>query len=329
MQRPPSPRARTTGRASRSITSPSDIRHQHCRGLTRWQAVDEHAQAVDGCAGAVPNVGGDQIRFRLDLVHADEHVRRSASAAAGGDATLAFNGSVHAELIFTLERQGVRDTNVVDAETRHRVAVDLPQQRLDKLVIGGERDLGPLRDCRERDAIGAVQAADEPARRFDGRLAAPRRDTGAVDHDHDQPSARSSGVRTVVGWRWDAIRSGRGRHTHELRRDDRARPAIDGEDEIVQGETGRAGIRVDRTDVDLDDFDRRCKWPGRLWRRSALQRDDQPKADGAKDDAHYRILSRVRDHSDDRALLAGSTSNEQNFDTSKYDESLLALFSLW
>ena len=41
-----------------------------------------------------------------------------------------------------------------------------------------------------------------------------------------------------MGRRWNGIRSGGGRHTHELRRDDRARPAIDGEDEIVQGETG-------------------------------------------------------------------------------------------
>ena len=117
-------------------------------------------------------------------------------------------------------------------------------------MLGREVDLRPFGDARERDAVRAIEAADEPAGRFERRLAPPGPDAGSIDDQHDQTAADRLDVRRIVrrGGNGQSIRAAADRH--ELGGDNLTAPAVDAHLEIGGAQVAdRLALSVDHVDV--------------------------------------------------------------------------------
>jgi hypothetical protein len=176
-------------------------------------------------------------------------------------AALALDNVLHLEIVLPLEGQGVGDAEVPDPEAPERRPVDLLDLPLDQRMVCREGNLRTERDRRQRHPIGAVQLLHESAGRLYRGLAASRDDARAIDDQHDQSPAHGVGVRAVVRRSGGGRRSSRGgRHRHELRCHDLARPPIHAKFEVRRRQV-RDGFAtsVDRADVHPDDIDRRSE----------------------------------------------------------------------
>ena len=154
-------------------------------------------------------------------------------------------------------------------------------------MIDRERDLRALRNRGECDAVGAIQPSHEPSRGFYRRSAAAGRNARAIDHNHDQASARVLRVRGVVRRRRRRWRLRSRRDADELRGDDGSPTAIDSQLEVLRDQIADwPAVRVDGADVHLHDVDRRCEALRRLSRGGRLDRKRECDAGSAPEGTH-------------------------------------------
>ena len=245
---------------------PLSDEHQHLRRVTGRQAVEERLQPLYRGARALARIGGDDVCLRTDGVLTDAHLALPTGAAAGscgGASALALVDRLHRRVVLAFERHGIDDPQIVLADVGDRGSVDVLDAALHERVIGGEGDLWTVWDAGKRNAIGAIELADEAARRLDGRLPSSSRDARSIDDHHDEPAARRLGIARVWQHSGRAARTLQldcGRHGDKLHRADGPRTAVDAQLEISSGEAHhRLTVAVDGADVYLNDVNRRLE----------------------------------------------------------------------
>ena len=164
------------------------------RRLVRRQPIEDVLQPDDRVARPLLDVHRERVRLVEQLLTANLALAGGRRAGA-----LAVEHLTERRRIVAIDRERFGEAHAPAAAVRLRLADDALEQHLYERVVGGEIDLrSRARYRRDGDAVGAVERADESARRVERDLPASGSDVAGVDCDHDQPSADRRRIRAVV-----------------------------------------------------------------------------------------------------------------------------------
>jgi hypothetical protein len=232
-------------------------------GVVVAQALEQRVQGREGIAVArarVPDQPLGLVRHAdlalRDRVHGDALVELGRAHRAAADA-VAFDDGADRSGHAAVDADGLADGHRqqgIDLLQLH--AADLADGVEDRLVIASRRDdRSAARHRDEAEAIARREVVDhalEPVER-----GPPIAQAHVVAIDDDEDDARRFGDVVAAHVRQPPIRRGLGgADGDELEGVDRSRLAVDGEDEVVGGETGdRTSVLVHDDRVDRDEVD--------------------------------------------------------------------------